>query len=63
MVRIRIRGTKCRLLGPDLPELESLLKQPSMGAGRLIMELERSGKNVFSKLIPVDETDDERGGV
>lgn len=42
-VRIRIRGTKCRLLGPDLPELRHLLEAPGMGAGPLIMELERAG--------------------
>ncbi|CAM9966550.1 unnamed protein product [Ectocarpus sp. 4 AP-2014] len=41
VIRLRIRGTKCRLLGPDLPELRGLLNAPSMGAGRLIMELER----------------------
>lgn len=50
-VRIRIRGTKCRLLGPDLPELRSLLGAPGMGAGRLIMELERAGKEI--RLSPV----------
>lgn len=44
LVRIRIRGTKCRLLGPDLPELRNLLEAPGMGAGCLIMELERAGK-------------------
>lgn len=42
-VRLRIRGTKCRLLGPDLPELRALLDSPGMGAGRLVMELERAG--------------------
>eukprot|EP00752_Nemacystus_decipiens_P014603 g13004.t1 len=45
LVRIRIRGTKCRLLGPDLPELRGLLDASGMGAGRLIMELERAGKD------------------
>lgn len=45
VVRLRIRGTQCRLLGPDLPELRSLLNAPGMGAGCLIMELERAGKN------------------
>lgn len=50
VIRLRIRGTKCRLLGPDLPELKRLLNAPSMGAGRLIMELERAGKKkVFPK--------------
>lgn len=44
LVRLRIRGTKCRLLGPDLPELKSLLGAPGMGAGLMIMELERAGK-------------------
>ncbi|CAN0196038.1 unnamed protein product [Scytosiphon promiscuus] len=43
VVRLRIRGTQCRLLGPDLPELRSLLHAPGMGAGCLIMELERAG--------------------
>lgn len=55
LVRIRIRGTKCRLLGPNLPELRNLLAAPGMGAGRLIMELERAGKIFFSP------TDGERG--
>eukprot|EP00903_Cladosiphon_okamuranus_P016177 g14928.t1 len=52
LVRIRIRGTKCRLLGPELPELRSLLDAPGMGAGRLIMELERAGKeiNAFKRM-------------
>lgn len=45
VVRIRIRGTKCRLLGPDVPELRHLLGEtsPELGAGHLIMELERAG--------------------
>lgn len=42
-VRLRIRGTKCHLLGPDLPELRALLDAPGMGPGRLVMELERAG--------------------
>lgn len=44
VVRVRVRGTKCRLMGPDLPELKCLLEAPGMGAGCLIMELERAGK-------------------
>lgn len=44
IIRLRIRGTKCRLLGPELPELRSLLNAPGMGAGCLVMELERAGK-------------------
>ncbi|CAM9900780.1 unnamed protein product, partial [Laminaria digitata] len=43
VVRIRIRGTKCRLIAPDIPELKRLLDAPGMGAGCLIMELERAG--------------------
>lgn len=42
-LQIRIRGTKCRLLGPELPELRHLLDTNGMGAGPLIMELERAG--------------------
>ncbi|CAN0312049.1 unnamed protein product, partial [Hapterophycus canaliculatus] len=41
VVRLRIRGTLCRLLGPELPELKTLLNAPGMGAGCLIMELEK----------------------
>ncbi|CAM9309521.1 unnamed protein product [Ascophyllum nodosum] len=43
VVRVRIRETKCRLLGPELPELKPLLDASWMGAGRLIMEMERAG--------------------
>lgn len=42
-VRIRVRGTECRLLGPDVPELKHLLDKPSLGPGRLVLELEQAG--------------------
>ena len=48
VVRVRIRGTKCRLIAPDIPELKRLLEAPGMGAGCLIMELEHAGKLLYS---------------
>ena len=44
VVRVRIRETNCRLLGPELPELKPLLDASWMGAGCLIMEMERAGE-------------------
>lgn len=38
-------------MGPDLPELKSLLGAPGMGAGRMIMELERAGKTHEKKQV------------
>lgn len=42
-MRIRVRGTQCRLLEPDTPEVKHLLDKPGFRAGRLVTELERAG--------------------
>lgn len=50
IVRIRIRGTKCRLMAPEVPELKAFLDAPGMRPGHLIMELERAGQCLAREL-------------